>query len=257
MTLEVVEIIGRSEQGFTKPYICRCDDGEVYFVKGRSATRRGLINEWLCANLADAFGLPIAPFALAEVPQELMEADLTGWLKDLGAGAVFASRKVMGQELAASQVLNIPADLRRDVLVFDWWVRNNDRNLTAKGGNVNLLWQPGQLVRDDDYQRAAEGSVAVIDHNLALDADFSKADFCHAHVFAGDLADTFSDFLLREAFSQRLRQALDVFEGAWDNLPPAWGFVDEEQTMPSDYPKAEVQAMLNLMESPAFWNLPL
>ena len=81
MTLEVVEIIARSEQGFTKPYICRCDDGEVYFVKGRSATRRGLINEWLCANLAEAFGLPIAPFALAEVPQELIEADLTGCLK--------------------------------------------------------------------------------------------------------------------------------------------------------------------------------
>jgi hypothetical protein len=244
MTLEVIEIIGRSEQGFTKPYICRCDDGEVYFVKGRSATRRGLINEWLCANLAEAFGLPIAPFAVAEVPQELIEADLTGWLKDLGAGAVFASRKVMGQELAASQVFNIPSDLRRDVLVFDWWVRNNDRNLTAKGGNVNLLWQPSQLVRDDDYQRAAEGSVAVI-------------DLCQAHVFAGDLADTFSDFLLREAFSQRLRQALDVFEGAWDNLPLAWGFVDGEQTMSSDYPKAEVQAMLNLIESPAFWNLPL
>ena len=91
MTLKVVEIIGRSEQGFTKPYICRCDDGEVYFVKGRSATRRGLINEWLCANLAEAFGLPIAPFALAEVPQELIEADLTGWLKGLGAGAVFAA----------------------------------------------------------------------------------------------------------------------------------------------------------------------
>ena len=73
MTLEIVEIIGRSEQGFTRPYICRCGDGDVYFVKGRSATRRGLVNEWLCANLAQAFGLPIAPFALAEVPQELIE----------------------------------------------------------------------------------------------------------------------------------------------------------------------------------------
>ena len=257
MTLEVVEIIGRSDQGFTKPYICRCDDGEVYFVKGRSATRRGLITEWICANLAKEFGLPIAPFDIAEVPQELIEADLTGWLKDLGAGAVFASCKVMAQELAASQVPNIPLDLRRDVLVFDWWVRNNDRNLTAKGGNVNLLWQPGQLVRDDDYQRAAEGSVAVIDHNLALDADFSKADFFQAHVFAGDLAETFSDFLLRDAFSQRLRAALDVFDSAWDTLPLAWGFVDQEQTMSSNFPKAEVQAMLNLIESPDFWNLPL
>ena len=256
MTLQVVEIIGRSEQGFTKPYICRCDDGEVYFVKGRSATRRGLINEWLCANLAKAFGLPIAPFALAEVPQELIEADLTGWLKDLGEGAVFASRKVMGQELAASQVPGILLSLRRDVLVFDWWVRNNDRNLTAHGGNVNLLWQPGQLARDDDYQRVAEGGVAVIDHNLALDANFTASDFCQAHVFAGDLADTFSDFLLRQAFSQRLKQALEVFDSTWNNVPPAWSFVDEEQTVPSNYPKAEVQAMLNLIESPDFWNLP-
>ena len=257
MTLEVVEIIGRSEQGFTKPYICRCNDGDVYFVKGRSATRRGLVNEWLCANLAKAFGLPIAPFAIAEVPQELIEADLTGWLKDLGEGAVFASRKVMGQELAASQVPSIPLSLRRDVLVFDWWVRNSDRNLTARGGNVNLLWQPGQLARDDDNEKVAEGGIAVIDHNLALDMEFSAPVFCQIHVFADDLPKTFSDFLLREAFSQRLQQALAVWGRAWDTLPPAWGFADEEQTMPSNYPETEVRAMLNLIESPDFWNLPL
>ena len=240
MTLEVVEIMARSEQGFTRPYLCRCDDGEVYFVKGRSANRQGLINEWLCANLAKAFGLPIAPFELAEVPQELIEAGLTGWLKDLGGGAVFASRKVMGQELAASQVPRIPALVRRDVLVFDWWVRNNDRHLTAQGGNVNLLWQPGQLARNDDHEKVAEGGIAVIDHNLALDMEFSASYFCQSHVFAGDLPETFSDFLLRQAFSQRLQQALKVWDSAWDNLPPAWGFVDEEQTVPSNYPKAEV-----------------
>ena len=79
MTLAVTEVLGRSEQGRTHPYICRCDDGEVYFVKGRSATRRGLINEWLCGHLAQALDLPIAPFDLAHVPQELMNADLSGW----------------------------------------------------------------------------------------------------------------------------------------------------------------------------------
>ncbi len=247
----------RSEQGFTRPYLCRCDDGEVYFVKGRSATRRGLINEWLCANLAKAFGLPIAPFELAEVPKELIDADLTGWLRDLGGGTVFASRKVLGQELAASQVQSLPLDLRRDVLVFDWWVRNNDRNLTAQGGNVNLLWQPGQLERNDDNEKVADVGVAVIDHNLALDMEFSAPNFCQTHVFAGDLPETFSDFLLRQAFSQRLQQALEVWGSAWDNLPPAWGFMDEEQTMPSNYPKAKVRAMLDLIESPDFWNLPV
>ena len=45
MSLVIVEVIERSIQGRTEPYICRGDDGEVYFVKGRSATRRGLINE--------------------------------------------------------------------------------------------------------------------------------------------------------------------------------------------------------------------
>ena len=194
----------------------------MYFVKGRSANRRGLVNEWLCANLAKAFGLPVAPFELAEVPQELIEADLTGWLKDLGGGAVFASRKVLGQELAASQVQSLPRDLRRDVLVFDWWVRNNDRNRTAQGGNVNLLWQPGQLTRNDDNEKVVEGGVAVIDHNLALDMEFSAHEFCRSHVFAGDLPETFSDFLLRQSFSQRLQQALEVWDSAWDDLPPAW-----------------------------------
>lgn len=250
MSLVIVEVIERSRQGRTEPYICRGDDGEVYFVKGRSATRRGLINEWQCANLAQAFGLPIAPFAIADVPQELMDADLTGWLKDLGAGPVFASRKVMGQELTASQVQHIPLAVRRDVLVFDWWVRNDDRHLTALGGNVNLLWQPGAQI-----DSAANGLV-VIDHNLALDDDFSAQAFCQTHVFADDLADTFSDFVLRQTYGNRFQQALEVWEHAWNNLPSAWNFVDLEQTVPYAYPMAEVVAMLDLAQSPDFWNLP-
>ncbi|MEW5824691.1 MAG: HipA family kinase [Pseudomonadota bacterium] len=35
-----VEIIDRSEQGMTRPFICRGEDGFVYFVKGRGAARR-------------------------------------------------------------------------------------------------------------------------------------------------------------------------------------------------------------------------
>lgn len=91
MSLTIVEVLGRSSQGRTEPYVCRGDDGEVYFVKGRSATRPGLIAEWLCARLAEHFGLPLPPYSIATVPEELIEADLTGWLHDLGVGEVFAS----------------------------------------------------------------------------------------------------------------------------------------------------------------------
>lgn len=256
MTLAVTEVLGRSEQGRTHPYICRCDDGEVYFVKGRSATRRGLIHEWLCGHLAQALDLPIAPFDLAHVPQELMEADLSGWLADLGEGPAFASRKVLGQELSMAQVPDIAVDLRRDVLLFDWWVRNGDRTLTSRGGNVNLLWQPGALARDEDDVRVATSQLAVIDHNLAFDLDFSARDFCLTHVFAADIADTFSDFVLRETYTHRLSAALPGLEDAWNNLPSAWQFVDMEQTIPTAYPKAAVWATLQRVESPDFWNLP-
>ena len=256
MTIQVTEVLGRSEQGRTQPYICRCDDGEVYFVKGRSATRQGLIHEWLCGHLAQALDLPVAPFAIAHVPQELMDADLSGWLVDLGEGSVFASRKVLGQELAVAQVHDVDVALRRDVLIFDWWVRNGDRCLTARGGNVNLLWQPGAVVRDEDDARMATGQLAVIDHNLAFDVDFSAEDFCKTHVFAEDIAGTFSDFFLRETYKQRLSAALARLETAWNNCPPTWQFVDVEHTIPTAYPKHVVDAILQRAESPDFWNLP-
>ena len=68
MGLTVVEVLERSKQGRTEPYLCRCDDDAVYFVKGPRATRRGLVAEWVCARLATELGLPIAPYAIAEVP---------------------------------------------------------------------------------------------------------------------------------------------------------------------------------------------
>ena len=256
MTLAVVEVLARSEQGRTQPYICRCDDGEVYFVKGRSATRQGLIHEWLCGHLARALGLPIPPFAAVDVSQELMAADLSGWLADLGEGPAFASRKVLGQELSVAQVSDIPTALRRDVLLFDWWVRNGDRCLTARGGNVNLLWQPGGDTRDEDDVRLGGGGLAVIGHNLAFDQEFSAAGFCLTHVFAADIAQTFSDFVLRSTYIHRLSAALPELDAAWNNLPPAWQFVDVEQTIPTGYPKAAVWALLQRLETPDFWNLP-
>ena len=161
MSLTVVEVLERSKQGRTEPYICRCNDGAVYFVKGRSATRFELIAEWLCAQLDKAFGLPIAPHAIATVPEELIEADLTGWLGKLGEGEVFASQRVGAVELTETHRELVPQKLRRDVIAFDWWVHNGDRNMTPKGGNPNLLWNP-----------EAEGSLVVIDHNLALILSF-------------------------------------------------------------------------------------
>jgi hypothetical protein len=137
----IEEVLGRSPQGKTEPFICRGHDGETYYVKGAGAGRRSLICEWVAAHLATAFGLPIADYALAEVPEALVSFGVRPDIRDLGAGLVFASRRLPhSQELTPTTRDLVPVALALDVLVFDWWLRNEDRHLTESGGNPNLLW---------------------------------------------------------------------------------------------------------------------
>lgn len=245
MSLTVVEVLERSKQGRTEPYICRCDDGEVYFVKGRSATRSELIAEWLCAKLGDAFGLPIAPYAIATVPEELIEADLTGWLCELGRGEVFASKRVGAVELTETHRDLVPQGLRRDVIAFDWWVHNGDRNMTPKGGNPNLLWNP-----------EGEGRLVVIDHNLAFDSEFSAGEFLMLHVFADEIPGMFSDFLLRKEYAARFAETLGKWNEICDTLPNTWRFIDPERTVPVEFSIPGVKTLLDRALTDTFWNLP-
>lgn len=140
MTVEIVEIIDRSTQGMTRPFICRGDDGAVYFVKGRGAGRRSLICEWIAGQLGQRLGLPIAPFEIAEISAALLAIAPRDDLADLGAGKAFASRKLEATELNLSQIPMVPAQEQCDVLAFDWWICNSDRTLGDRGGNPNLLW---------------------------------------------------------------------------------------------------------------------
>lgn len=244
MTLMIVEVLERSKQGRTRPYICRGDDGEVYYVKGRSATRTGLIAEWLCAELAKALGLPIAPYTLASVPEELIEADPTGWLTDLGAGEVFASQKVNAVEISAIHREHTPTELRQDLLVFDWWIRNGDRTLTELGGNPNLLW------KHED-----KGGLVVIDHNLAFDHEFSVEAFRTSHVFADEVPAVFSDFLARDSYSKRLQSALGVWKQACAMIPSSWNFVDPQMTIPNNFSLDDAMKLLTRCDQKEFWNL--
>ncbi len=82
MTVQIIEVIRRSEQGVTQPYICRGDNDKIYFVKGIGAGRRSQICEWVAGNLGLVLGLPIAPFDIVEVPEELMELNFTLDLSD-------------------------------------------------------------------------------------------------------------------------------------------------------------------------------
>lgn len=72
MTITIVEIIKKAEQGLSSPFLCRGDDDALYFVKGRASGRASLWAEWLAGHLGQALGLPIPPFHLVDVPAALV-----------------------------------------------------------------------------------------------------------------------------------------------------------------------------------------
>lgn len=244
MMVQIVEIIRRSDQGITRPYICRGDNSEIYFVKGKSAGRRSQICEWIAGKLGLAFGLPIAPFEIVEVPEELMALDCGLDLSDLGSGPAFGSQRQEVMEFNFAVVNEVPNSLQQDVLAFDWWVRNNDRLLTEKGGNPNLLWNP------------EDQTLVVIDHNQAFDPEFNPDIFAESHVFSAQKHQVFGDMICCQDYNQKFSLALENWSSICDGIPKEWFFADKEMTVPVNISLDDVRRQLGEYQKNSFWIIP-
>lgn len=83
--------------------------------------------------MAEAFGLPVAPFRIAEVQEALIDIAPPEFV-ELGAGYVFASQAVPNSlELSWTSLESVVPDQQLDVIVFDWWARNQDRTFCPGG----------------------------------------------------------------------------------------------------------------------------
>lgn len=242
MALQIVEILGRSIQGVTHPFRCRCENGEIYYVKGHGAGKQSLIAEYVCGRLARSFGLPVADFEIVEVPQELISWENTTDLYDLGAGLAFGSKALLHvQEFSISHSQSVPQQLRKDVLLFDWWVHNADRTLSEKGGNPNLLWDQ------------VTSKLAVIDHNQAFDELFNPQNFAALHVFHEDLTSIFDDLVERFVYCDRLAAVFAEFDLACDNVPSEWWWAGDG--VPVNFNRDKARKVLERFKSDNFWSL--
>lgn len=243
MDVVIEEIIGRSVQGVTRPFICRGDDGIVYFVKGRGAGKRSLILEWIVGQLAFKFGLPVAPFQIVEIPPELLSVTTIPDVKsELGSGNAFGSQKQLVNELTVSHFEHISDTLQCDVLAFDWWVRNADRTLSETGlGNPNLFWN------------ITSNSLLVIDHNQAFEAEFSKSEFLQSHAFYKQRLNLFNNPALQLEYSNRFSEILAVWDEICHTVPEEWWFFDDEKTIPTDIQRNEMYQQLTYYQNINFW----
>lgn len=241
-SITAVEIIRQSHQGISiKPFIVRGDDGAPYFVKGlEKAGGPALISEVLGAELGNRLGLPIPDWKLMRVPNELIAFSAIPNVTDLGGGLAFASRAVENaSDFSVSNIDRTPVDLRRRVLLFDLWVRNGDRCLGERGGNVNLILD-------------SSGSLSVIDHNMAFDRTFSSTDLMDTHVFR-ECRSFFRDLVVRQEHMEILSKAVGDWGTITALLPDDWLYRDSDNIDLTEPTVAERLEMLEVFKEERFW----
>jgi hypothetical protein len=242
MPVEIEEIVGRSKQGVTAPYICRGSDKKLYFVKGKGAGYDSLFKEWVAGQLARRFGLPIPRFELVLVPKELYEIGRDGFLRDLGFGLMFGSeRKENVNEISMINIKETPAELKRDIAAFDWWIQNGDRTLTESGGNPNILWS-------DTHRQ-----LFIIDHNLAFDETVTLNSQLQSHIFSQSLSEICAEKALQDHYRAKFKAAISDLAQILRDIPDRWHYVDEGCTISISLSAERVEAILQRYQMPTFW----
>ena len=217
----VVEIIRRINEGSTQPYLCRCDDGNLYILKSRpSMPPRNLLAEFISGCLANDIGLPLPEFKVVFVPEELVEytPDLQ---REICTGHAFASQYIDGAvALTFTQSRNeaiVPITQQKLIYAFDKLVLNADRTLTDKGGNVNILYDVGS----DKYY--------LIDHNLSFDQNVQPEDFA-VHVYGPGNRKWEYDLIDRLEYRQKVVDCTNKLPEILEYIPEDW--VVDDQFLP-------------------------
>lgn len=240
--IEIQEVIKKSDQGYGDAHYCQGVNSKHYWVKGLAALRNCQINEWIAGHLAKRLGLPIANFCLVKISEEFYFYMPDEFKVGLGYGPAFASEHVEGaSELIAKLLDSVPIELKRELLLFDYWVQNEDRTI----GNPNLLWLP-------EAER-----LIVIDHNLAFDESFDEKKFFGAsnagHIFRSVKDDLFSDLVSVDESRVRLVEALSIFDDVVGKIPPEWMFADLDASYNAGIDIERKRQILERCNNERFW----
>ncbi|MBD1226703.1 HipA family kinase [Xenorhabdus griffiniae] len=171
--INVVEIIRKMSDGSTEPYLCKCDDGGLYVVKSQpKMPKLQLIHELIASYLAKSINLPLPDIKVVYISRELLAfmPCLTG---ELSEGHAFVTKYIPDSACITYHQAHtkIEKSYQKLIYFFDRLINNSDRNLTAKGGNVNIIYN----YKTNRYY--------LIDHNLAFMSPCESNEFDY-HVFS-------------------------------------------------------------------------
>jgi len=209
-----VTIEGRTDEGdgVSRPFKCLDASKNLYYVKSlKQCGAEVLIKEWVCGRLAQTLGLPVADFFFLHVPLELIQGNAE-YERELGHGIVFGSRHIPSGVPPTTRILaKAEKKMLSRILLFDWWVQNQDRTLSGVSGNPNFFITLG-----------ADEGVGIFDHGMAFDTDFDEDDFWRTHAMR-TYREEWSPVHRAEA-TQWLDSACNHVQEFWAELPEQWLF---------------------------------
>ena len=244
MSVTISEVVRRSEQGVTLPFLCRSANGTFYYVKGSGVGKEQLRAEWVAGCLARSLGLPIPDFDQVDIPTEIVRYSSVPGIAELGAGIAFGSSLIQNaQEIRYLQSQAVDLALQAKILLFDWWIQNGDRTLTSLGGNPNVLCTG---------HRAPQ--ISIIDHHGAFDLDLDPSALWSSHIFTGGRALWTPAFIAE--MTPRLAATAALLPSFWSQMPESW-FPSED--LKSDISTLEFTRIHKILNRPfdlpdSFWN---
>jgi len=237
--LQVTAYTRRMNDGMTQPFLCTCQDGLTYIVKGRPKLRhKELIAEFISAHLAKHIGLPYPDFSIVDVGQEIIEfmPDLRG---ELSPGPAFATRFVETASTINIQQARSAVNIQdqKKIFFFDRWINNADRSLTDIGGNVNIIFD------------AVNNRYYLIDHNLAFAQDTTDDEY-DVHVYSSYGRKWEFDILDEPELMDLAHDAIGIVEEKYNQVPDEWFTSDEERERILN----EIMSCLNRVSDREFWS---
>jgi hypothetical protein len=210
--MSVVELVSRSVQGKTSPWLAKLDDDKYYYIKGKEALCRGLVIEYICAELGRLLGLPVPPSKIAYLDRNLLQYNDEA-IDDFGNEDcdVFASQKVDNVvDIRFSDLSHVTVDEAKLIFFFDYLIANEDRTLGENGGNPNLCIDP------------MTKKLAVIDHNLAFDVNFNFQNNKEHHIFCTLWYCPQRDLHFINMLKEKLPEVINTLRNCVSDIPEDW-----------------------------------
>ena len=210
-------ILKVSEQGVSRPFLCKDDKGGVRWCKGSHTGFRSLVSEWICGRLAREIGLPIPDFEIFSLDlrdfndwrglQSAVVPDLVTEVNQFVFGSlnIENSKDVFD---SAVELAHIDKKTLARIYWFDELIHNTDRT----DFNSNLL---------------VNGNIYIIDHNNAFDPEFNATAFADEHILRGyrDAISIDEAHAFRTLICDLARGAF--LDCAWNEMPAGWVDVGE------------------------------